>query len=210
MNDDILHDLVLSETLERQLRLLEKYPEKFPKFLVFHAEPGVGKTTVATRLADKLASNVIYLPVNESGVSKDFLEEEVKQRLHSVSLDDFVEGDCSKRYSRIFIIDEFHNVAKSQQDKFKTIYDLQHSDVKFIFVLNTDFKKKKFLHHVLTPPMISRCMSFNFDVSANEKEQLLDRAEKVYPHLDRQTLSRLFPDYRSMAQENELASLFVA
>lgn len=208
--NDILDGLVLSETLERQLRLLEKYPEKFPKFLVFHAEPGVGKTTVAKRLADKLASDVAYLPVNESGVNKEFFEQVIKKRLHSVTLDDFTEGDCSKRYSRIFIIDEFHNVAKSQQDKFKTIYDLQHSDVKFIFVLNTDFKKKKFLHHVLTPPMISRCKSFNFDVSENEKEQLLDRAEKVFPHLDRQTLSRLFPDYRSMAQENELASLFVA
>ena len=208
--NDILDGLVLSETLERQLRLLEKYPEKFPKFLVFHAEPGVGKTTVAKRLADKLASDVAYLPVNESGVNKEFFEQVIKKRLHSVTLDDFTEGGCSKRYSRIFIIDEFHNVAKSQQDKFKTIYDLQHSDVKFIFVLNTDFKKKKFLHHVLTPPMISRCKSFNFDVSENEKEQLLDRAEKVFPHLDRQTLSRLFPDYRSMAQENELASLFVA
>lgn len=208
--NDILDGLVLSETLERQLRLLEKYPEKFPKFLVFHAEPGVGKTTVAKRLADKLATDVAYLPVNESGVHKEFFEKVIKKRLHSVTLDDFTEGDCSKRYSRIFIIDEFHNVAKSQQDKFKTIYDLQHSDVKFIFVLNTDFKKKKFLHHVLTPPMISRCKSFNFDVSENEKEQLLDRAEKVFPHLDRQTLSRLFPDYRSMAQENELASLFVA
>ena len=208
--NDILDGLVLSETLERQLRLLEKYPEKFPKFLVFHAEPGVGKTTVAKRLADKLATDVAYLPVNESGVNKEFFEKVIKKRLHSVTLDDFTEGDCSKRYSRIFIIDEFHNVAKSQQDKFKTIYDLQHSDVKFIFVLNTDFKKKKFLHHVLTPPMISRCKSFNFDVSENEKEQLLDRAEKVFPHLDRQTLSRLFPDYRSMAQENELASLFVA
>lgn len=208
--NDILDGLVLSETLERQLRLLEKYPEKFPKFLVFHAEPGVGKTTVAKRLADKLATDVAYLPVNESGVNKEFFEKVIKKRLHSVTLDDFTEGDCPKRYSRIFIIDEFHNVAKSQQDKFKTIYDLQHSDVKFIFVLNTDFKKKKFLHHVLTPPMISRCKSFNFDVSENEKEQLLDRAEKVFPHLDRQTLSRLFPDYRSMAQENELASLFVA
>lgn len=208
--NDILDGLVLSETLERQLRLLEKYPEKFPKFLVFHAEPGVGKTTVAKRLADKLATDVAYLPVNESGVNKEFFERVIKKRLHSVTLDDFTEGDCSKRYSRIFIIDEFHNVAKSQQDKFKTIYDLQHSDVKFIFVLNTDFKKKKFLHHVLTPPMISRCKSFNFDVIENEKEQLLDRAEKVFPHLDRQTLSRLFPDYRSMAQENELASLFVA
>lgn len=208
--NDILDGLVLSETLERQLRLLEKYPEKFPKFLVFHAEPGVGKTTVAKRLADKLATDVAYLPVNESGVNKEFFERVIKKRLHSVTLDNFTEGDCSKRYSRIFIIDEFHNVAKSQQDKFKTIYDLQHSDVKFIFVLNTDFKKKKFLHHVLTPPMISRCKSFNFDVSENEKEQLLDRAEKVFPHLDRQTLSRLFPDYRSMAQENELASLFVA
>ena len=208
--NDILDGLVLSETLERQLRLLEKYPEKFPKFLVFHAEPGVGKTTVAKRLADKLATDVAYLPVNESGVSKDFFEEKIKKRLHSVTLDDFSEGDCSKRYSRIFIIDEFHNVAKSQQDKFKTIYDLQHSDVKFIFILNTDFKKKKFLHHVITPPMISRCKSFNFDVSENEKEQLLDRAEKVFPHLDRLTLSRLFPDYRSMDQENELASLFVA
>lgn len=208
--NDILDGLVLSETLERQLRLLEKYPEKFPKFLVFHAEPGVGKTTVAKRLADKLATDVAYLPVNESGVNKEFFEKVIKKRLHSVTLDDFTEGDCSKRYSRIFIIDEFHNVAKSQQDKFKTIYDLQIPDVKFIFVLNTDFKKKKFLHHVLTPPMISRCKSFNFDVIENEKEQLLDRAEKVFPHLDRQTLSRLFPDYRSMAQENELASLFVA
>lgn len=208
--NDILDGLVLSETLERQLRLLEKYPEKFPKFLVFHAEPGVGKTTVAKRLADKLATDVAYLPVNESGVNKEFFERVIKKRLHSVTLDNFTEGDCSKRYSRIFVIDEFHNVTKNQQDKFKTIYDLQHSDVKFIFVLNTDFKKKKFLHHVMSPPMISRCMSFNFDVSEFEKEQLLDRAEKVFPHLDRQTLSRLFPDYRSMAQENELASLFVA
>ena len=207
---DILNGLVLSETLERRLRLFEKHPEAFKKFLVFHGEPGVGKTTVAKRLADKLATEVVYLPVNESGVNKEFFEAEIKKRLHSVTLDKFSEGDCSKRYSRIFIIDEFHNVSKNQQDKFKTIYDVQQTDVKFIFVLNTDFKKRKFLHNVITGAMYSRCISFNFDVSEIEKEQLLDRAEKVYPHLDRQTLSRLFPDYRSMAQENELASLFVA
>jgi len=57
--------MVLSPLLEKQLTALVEHPKKFPKFLVFHGEPGTGKTIFARQFAQLNAVHETYIPVNE-------------------------------------------------------------------------------------------------------------------------------------------------
>ena len=73
--------------------------------------------------------------------------------------------DDTKHFSRLFIIDEFHNLSLNKQDKFKTIHDRLDDGMRFIFILNTDGRAgvRGRLHHRMSPAMLSRCFPFSFD-----------------------------------------------
>jgi len=204
--NQLLENMVLSPLLEKQLTALIQHPEKFPQFLVFHGEPGTGKTTFAREFAQLNAVHETYIPVNEIKLNQVWDQEiETSLRTKPISFDD---TEREKPFDRIFVIDEFHNISTNQQDRFKTIFDRLDERTLFIFVLNTDARKpSEVLSRKLSSAMYSRCYEFNFDIPKIQCAQLIAKAQEVFPNLTVEQIKELIPDFRKMTQENEVASL---
>ena len=188
---------VFSDALERKLRMLVDNPEKLPPFTVLHGEPGTGKTSFAKSYADEISHDVIYKPTNESGIpSEEF--KEIKKRMSAGSL--YHDESCA--FQKVFIFDEFHNVTKKNQDRFKTVYDEMPNDVRFIFVLNTDVNHGKDLSSVVSPAMFSRMESINFNVAEWEIDELVVKAQQRFSDVSETVLRAKLPDFRQIERAN--------
>lgn len=202
----LLENMMLTPLLEKQLTALIEQPKKFPRFLVFHGEPGTGKTSFARQFAQLNAVHETYIPVNEIKLNQVW-EKEIEVPLHTKAIS-FDDVESEKPFDRIFVIDEFHNISTNQQDRFKTVFDRLNKRTLFIFVLNTDARKpSEVLSRKLSSAMYSRCYEFNFDIPKIQCAQLIPKAQKVFPNLTVEQIKALMPDFRKMTQENEVASL---
>jgi replication-associated recombination protein RarA len=202
MNKLDLSAFVLTDKLEHQLKKIGTKPSLLPTFSVFFGEPGTGKTSIARLIGDVLAEECFYFPCNENGLgNKEF--EEIENRMRTVS----VLSQREKHFERLVIVDEFHNISRNKQDKFKTLYDRCPDDTRFIFVLNTDGTKGTRLGSVLSPPMISRCHPFSFDVPMDEGKMLVEKSMVKYPNLTETKVMAYLPDHRRLKRENDFACL---
>jgi replication-associated recombination protein RarA len=188
---------VFPDALERKLRMLVDNPEKLPPFTVLHGEPGTGKTSFAKSFAKLLTDDVIYQPTNESGIPVDEFNE-IKKRMKAISV--YRDEICA--FQKVFIFDEFHNVTKKNQDRFKTVYDEMPNDVRFIFVLNTDVNHGKDLSSVVSPAMFSRMESINFNVAEWEIDELVVKAQQRFPDVSETVLRVKLPDFRQIERAN--------
>ena len=200
--NSIIDNYVFPDRLEKTLIGLAERTELFGGFVSFYGEPGIGKTSFAEKFGDLYFNDVMYLPCNEEGLPKKDWDNLVK-RLHSVTLC----GEEAKKMNRLFIIDEFHNLPRNKQDKFKTLFDRMGKDDLFIFIFNTDGNKGKSVSHFLSRAMVSRCKNISFDVRVNENEEVLDKAISFYQYLDKDVVNDLLPDHRQLQRENQLAEL---
>lgn len=198
----LFDEYVFPDRLEKTLIGLVERTKLFGGFVSFYGEPGIGKTSFAEKFGELYFNDVMYLPCNEEGLPKKDWDNLVK-RLHSVTLC----GEEAKRMNRLFIIDEFHNLPRNKQDKFKTLFDRMGKDDLFIFIFNTDGNKGKSVSHFLSPAMISRCKNISFDVRVNENEEVLDKAISFYQYLDKDLVNDLLPDHRQLQRENQLVEL---
>lgn len=197
----LFNDLVFNDALARRLSLLINQPTRLPKFVVFFGEPGTGKTTFAKRYANYVASDVSYTPVSENTLSaKEF--DAIRDRLRSASLFD----NDDKPFSRVQVIDEFHNISKNKQDKFKTFHDELRDNQRFIFVLNTEARKKS-LPDVMSPAMMSRCFAIDFNVPHEDKASYYEKIKHLYPYLRRTDILANIHDHRKLSDLNSIAEL---
>jgi replication-associated recombination protein RarA len=119
---------------------------------------GTGKTTAARILANSNKFSVIEVACNEKGGAAT-IEDIIKQ---STSWTAFGKA-------RLYIMDEWHDVKKSQQIRLKKILEDRKEYNKFIFVVN-DYKK-------VDDSIKSRCALLNFDIGF-----LSDKDDTFYIH----------------------------
>jgi len=202
MSKTLIGDYILATDIERKLCDLGKHPTKLPAFSVFYGEPGTGKTSVAKRFGKLFSGQTNYYPVNESGLPEKEWGE-IKNNYNGSTLP--IGDDDEKVLRKVYILDEFHNLPRKKQERFKTIYDDLPDDVRFIFVLNTEGNRKR-LHHFLSPAMMSRCHPYCFDVPVSEVDEVVTKAQLVYQNLTMEKIKCLLPDHRLLERENRFAA----
>jgi replication-associated recombination protein RarA len=200
--NSMFNNYVFPDRLEKTLTGLVERTEVFGGFVSFYGEPGIGKTSFAKKFGENYFNDVMYVPCNEEGLPKKDWEN-LLSRLRSVN----IFGEEANKMNRLFIIDEFHNLPRNKQDKFKTLFDQLNKDNLFIFIFNTDGNKRKGVDHYLSPAMKSRCKNISFDVRSCENEEVLEKAISLYQHLDKDLVNDLLPDHRQLQRENQLAEL---
>ena len=200
--NSMFNNYVFPDRLEKTLTGLVERTEVFGGFVSFYGEPGIGKTSFAKKFGENYFNDVMYVPCNEEGLPKKDWEN-LLSRLRSVN----IFGEEANKMNRLFIIDEFHNLPRNKQDKFKTLFDQLKKDNLFIFIFNTDGNKGKGVDHYLSPAMKSRCKNISFDVRSCENEEVLEKAISLYQHLDKDLVNDLLPDHRQLQRENQLAEL---
>jgi replication-associated recombination protein RarA len=198
----MFNNYVFPDRLEKTLTALVERTEVFGGFVSFYGEPGIGKTSFAKKFGENYFNDVMYVPCNEEGLPKKDWEN-LLGRLRSVN----IFGEEANKMNRLFIIDEFHNLPRNKQDKFKTLFDQLKKDNLFIFIFNTDGNKGKGVDNFLSPAMKSRCKNISFDVRSCENEEVLEKAISLYQHLDKDLVNDLLPDHRQLQRENQLAEL---
>jgi replication-associated recombination protein RarA len=200
--NSIIDNYVFPDRVEKILNLLVERTDLFNGFASFYGEPGIGKTSFAKKFGENYFNDVMYVPCNEEGLPKKDWDNLLK-RLRSVNLF----GGEANKMNCLFIIDEFHNLPRNKQDKFKTLFDRLGKDDFFIFIFNTDGNKGKSVSHFLSQAMKSRCKNIQFDVRSCENEEVLEKAISLYQHLDKDVVNDLLPDHRQLQRENQLAEL---
>lgn len=198
-----LNELVLTNTLKKQLNIFITDAKKIPPFTVLYGEPGTGKTSFGKFFGESFSNDYQYFASNETFGVSEF--EDIKNYLRSRSLFKENEGGLDK----VIVIDEFHNTSKKQQERFKTLYDNLDETMRIIFILNTNSSSKgyKQLTDILSPAMISRCYPLCFDISLDEVQEVVQASKKTYENLDEETILKKLPDHRILSRLNQMASL---
>jgi replication-associated recombination protein RarA len=195
-------DFIFHEDLEKQLSFFVENPEHLPNAVVFWGEPGTGKTSFAKLFAETFAANTGYYPMCETKIDKDFRKTASLERT-SVSLD-FSGGGYV--FDTIHILDEFHNLAPKDQDYFKTKIDALRPDDRLIVILNT-LPNKPNIEQMLSPAMVSRLWSFNFNLPLSKATQHCSRIREKFPLLSEQKIYSLLPDMRQIVKAQQMEEL---
>ena len=197
----VLNDFILPESLEKRLRHYVSDPSKFTSPWILYGEPGTGKTSFALDYAHEFGGDVSYIACNETGMGESVFSD-INDRVKSNSL--FPSDD--KPFQKVLVIDEFHNIAKQGQDKFKTLIDALTDDVRMIFVVNTDATKKgRLLSDVVSRPIVSRSLGLSFDIYDCDLDSVVARSKTRYPFLSEVRIRALLPDHRQLAIQNRTA-----
>lgn len=162
---------------------------KIPNML-FYGVAGVGKTTIASVLADTLKREYIY--INGSlETSIDVLRGKISQFVNTVSFN----GD-----KKIVIIDEFDRISSNSSDAIKSFLEEYSKNTSFIFITNNI--------HKIIDPIKSRLQIVEFVYSPNELVDMKKQFAKVVLSIldnegvnyDKRILAHLinnsFPDMR--------------
>ncbi|RLV93015.1 DNA-dependent ATPase MGS1 [Spathaspora sp. JA1] len=134
-----------------------------PSMILF-GPPGVGKTTLASIIANKCDYVFVELSATDATISQlrdlsSSIANENAERIHT--------GDDLLRI--LVFIDEIHRFSKVQQDFLLPFIE----DGNFVFIGATTFNPEKRIR----PAILSRCQLFRLnELSSQEMRQVLDRA----------------------------------
>ena len=164
--------------------------------LIFFGPPGVGKTTAAKALIEKI--NATYIMINgseESGI--DVLRTKIKNFASTVSL------HGGRKY---VILDEADYLnPQSTQPALRGFIEEFHKNCGFIFTCN--YKNR------LIPPLHSRCSVIDFTIPNSEKRTLAkefmsrvisilnDQNIKYDKRVIAEVINKYFPDWRRVLNE---------
>jgi Cdc6-like AAA superfamily ATPase len=186
--------------LREQLVELIKYPNETPNLLCFYGEPGTGKTSVARHIADVLAvDSRIFNMDHKQNLGNRFIDSE---RLWFEGNSLLTCIDAERPVSKVTILDEFHNLKHSEQDKFKTLFDAVPKNHWVIVCLNTAHNKT--LRQTLSSAIYSRLHSIDFNIKENEVTPLAQMIVEEYSLLTEYEVKAWLPDFRKIQREGAL------
>lgn len=196
-------DFIFPDRIRTALKGLLDHPKAIPPVLCFHGYPGVGKTTFAKHMVNRLCLSEHHFAMSEKGSVKNFIDKKYSKLLQS-SLAPFLvdqEEAEEKSFEHGIILDEFHNLTPKDQDAFKSVFEEQ-GDYLVILCVNTTPKRK--LSTVISPPIKSRVHDIDFNVRKSEIEQVLELTTKKFPELSEEKIRALLPDYRQIERAAHL------
>lgn len=200
-----IDQFIFTDRLRGELQVLRTYPEllQLTPVLCFHGEPGVGKTSFAKLLCAELCADTQYFPMNERSLKNGFIEDQIKPLLRTRPIVNANEGNIS----RGIILDEFHNLSKKDQDRFKVVLD-DVTDCLVVICLNTEQDKP--LSNRLTPPILSRVHHIDFNTAKGDEDELYELVSKVkdkFPMLSATKVLGWLPDMRRIFREGKMSEL---
>lgn len=220
--NDYVEDFIFTERLKGELQYLRTHPEVIKELtpvLCFYGYAGVGKTSFAKLLLDELCgeANVFYHPMNEGMLKANFLEQKIEPLFRRNLGQLLLDGEYKPLATGV-ILDEFHNLTRKEQDRFKVKFDdvLQSPCIDVVIMCCNieppESKVKKYhLSQVLTEPILSRVHRINFNPMPGrldeEYNELRDKAIKKYPLLCPVMLKTWLPDFRRIVREGKMSEL---
>lgn len=189
------------ELKEHLLELLE-YPSEAPNLLCFFGEPGTGKTSIATHIAKSIPiESRTFNMDHRQNLGNRFIDEE-RGWFEGNSLASAIEEN--RPVKKVTILDEFHNLRFSEQDKFKTLFDRIPNSHWIIVCLNTRTGKQ--LSESLSPAVYSRLHTLDFNIRGHQIDGLVHQVIKEYSLLSEQEIRAWLPDFRKIQREGSLRS----
>ena len=112
-------------------------------------------------------------------------------------------------FPRGIFLDEFHNLTKKDQERFKVVFD-EVIDTENIFVIvcvNTE--RNKPLEKKVTQPIYSRFHPINFNVRKRKEEidEIIEKVSNRFPLLSKYQVKNLIPDMRRITREGLMSEL---
>ena len=220
--NDYMDNFIFTDRLKGELQCLRTHPQVIKELtpvLCFYGWAGVGKTSFAKLLLDELCgeANVFYYPMNEGSLKANFLEQYIKPRFRRSLGHLFLDGEY-KPLSTGLILDEFHNLTRKDQDRFKVVFDdVVHSPCIDVVIMCCNIEppeskvRKYSLSQVLTEPILSRVHRINFNPMPGrleeETNELWQKAINKFPLLCPVMVKTWVPDFRRIVREGKMSEL---
>ena len=186
--------------LRQELLELLEYPKETPNLLCFYGEPGTGKTSLARYMAEVLSVESRTFNMDHKQILGNRFVDSERAWFEGNSL--LTALDAERPISKVTVLDEFHNLKHSEQDKFKTLFDAIPRNHWVIVCLNT--AQNKTLRQTLSPAIFSRLHSINFNIKDSELDQLAQVIVEEYSLLTEYEVRAWLPDFRKIQREGAL------
>lgn len=203
-----MNDFILHTELKQHLQTIIDHSDRLGGVLCFHGLPGCGKTLFSTYYSHLVAREVHTFDANSHLFDKSSASNILKtitEIVRTTSLAQFSDDyNQNGIWDRCFVIDEFHNLSSSRQDAYKISLEKlsQQHNVLFILIVNTS--KDKPLSKVLTPAILSRCQSVDFDIKTKHYQEVTAIIKNRYPELDEHYIKKTLPDLRCIVKEAKM------
>lgn len=163
--------------------------------LLFHGRPGNSKTTLARCIVHDLKAEDLYIDASSEN-GKSMVQNFVVPFASTVSI-------VNKDAPKVVILDEADGLSPQAQASFRPVIEGYSKQTRFIFTCN-------YVQKIL-PPIQSRCNSFDFNLTKEEKPEVMAKflrrclhilKEEGIAEVDKRALGMLIanltPDYRKV------------
>ena len=206
-----MENFIFHTELKTELQFIIGKADKLGGVLCLHGLAGCGKTTFAEYFSRLVSKEVHIFDANSHIFDKSSASNILKQIKETGrnSLAKFIGDDdynTNGFWDRCFIIDEFHNLSVSRQDAYKVSLERVSKELNALFILIVNTSKEKPLKKTITPAILSRCQTIDFDIKKQHLDEVTELVRERYPVLDDGYIRKTLPDLRQIVKRAKLLS----
>lgn len=200
-------EFIFYKELRNQLEWLLNNLEDIPSPLCFYGDPGNGKTSFADYLARCVNGDPYYFDMGKHAYSSQSNRECIDNHLIPIASSNSLFERSDAVWNRVIILDEWHNVNKTQQNAYNIPFDKYSRNNNTLFILCVSTTDKKGIDDILTPSIGSRCHCISFNTDESKLDEVKDLVMKQYPELPEDKVVKLLPDMRKVKSAVKLAKV---